>query len=57
MNAKKIVAVKDATHAVEKRKPEKFMSCVFDCDDLFCIISSFRGSNISLTNSKYSSFR
>ena len=37
MNAKKIIAVKDVTRAVEKRKPEKFMSCVFDCGDLLHI--------------------
>ena len=27
MNAKKITAVKDATYAVAKRKPEKFQAC------------------------------
>ena len=57
MNAKKIVAVKDATHAVEKRKPEKFMSCVFDCDDLLCISFFILWFQYKLIKFKYSSFR
>ena len=53
INAKKIIAVKDPTHAVEKRRPEKIMSCVFDCDDLLCIyffILRFQYSCLSNSN-------
>ena len=53
INAKKIIAVKDPTHAVEKRKPEKIMSCVFDCEDLLCIyffILQFQYSCLSNSN-------